>query len=305
MSLVLAGLVLPCAATAGPWVMPPGTLWVKAGFLHWSGDEEFAGNFDRNLSLTPPREVGDRKPFDDSTGGEFTTSIAYLYAVYGVVEGLQVSAYVPHQWLSFEDTSFRGESQGIGDPIIGVRYAPVQWVDGWSFALAGEIKIPTGELPAEFTVIPLSEGQFDWTTGLSVGYSAIPRLMVSVDLGYQVRFPFVDDDAGRDVKPGNAFIFAGEVQGEPVLGWFLKTTLRGSLTDGREERSGSGIVALEGRRRIVEAWFSTYVQLFRLMGLDPSGDGLGIDASYVVPLAGEDYPAGYRFDVGLAWQQSF
>ncbi len=298
-------LLLSSTASAGPWVLPARTLWVKLGFSHWSGDEEFAGIFDRDLSLQPPRDVGDRKPFDDSTGGEFTTSIAYVYAAYGIVDGLQASLYLPHQWLSFEDTSFVADTRGVGDPIFGLTYAPPLHEQNWGFAFGTQIKIPTSDLPAEFTVLPVSEGQYDLTVLSSIGWAGMPRISLSADLGYRIRFPFVDEEQGRDVKPGNAFIFATEIQGRVLEGLFLKTAVRGSLSDGREGRSGSGIISLESRRRIVEAWFSTYIQLFNLLGIDRSGDGLALDLSFVLPVAGQDYPVGNRFDVGVAWQQTF
>lgn len=303
----LLGLLLfyESSALAGPWVLPARTLWVKLGFSHWSGDEEFAGLFDRDLSLAPPRDVGDRKPFDDSTGGQFATSIAYIYAAYGIVDGLQASVYLPHQWLSFEDTSFIADTRGIGDPIFGLTYAPPLPEQSWAFAFGTQFKVPTSDLPAEFTVLPVSEGQYDLTLLSSIGWTGIPRISLSADLGYRVRFPFVDEEEGRDLKPGNAFIFATEIQGRIVNGLFLKSAVRGSLSDGRESRSGSGIVSLESRRRIVEAWFSTYVQLFSLLGIDRSGDGLALDVSFVMPLAGQDYPVGNRLDIGLAWQQTF
>lgn len=265
--------------------------------MSWSADQKFVGIFDRNPAQGI--ELGDRVAFDPSTGGRMDTTQIAATAIYAPLTRLAVGAYFPFlQLVQFEDSTFVSTTRGPGDlrSWLGWQVTPDRIDVGTTLRLRA--KFPMSTLPVEFETIPLSEGQLDVTAEQETTWAPLPRLHFGLRTSVTSRRPFRDAD--RVIKPGDEAEAALSVGGAPVAPIWLSAELTSLWSTGSEDRSGPGAVTLRDRRQFQDARVSMYVKFGQWIA--PALSGLAIDASVVVPLAGQDYPAGWSWSAGVAWE---
>jgi hypothetical protein len=158
------------AAFAGPWTKQSGEFYVKLGESVYSADAF------RNA--------------DGETieGTEYLSATTFVYAEYGVLDGLHIQTYVPLLYARNRvfDESFT--DFGLGDASIAVQVSPLKLPLPTSLRL--DAKVPLyGEPPfgPDAAYIPArGDGQVDLTAWLSAGAGTASYYFFA-DVGYQHR----------------------------------------------------------------------------------------------------------------------
>lgn len=275
---------------------PAGRLWIGASYTRWAADKTYAGIFDRNLRNDI--ELGDPIDFDPSTGGEFETTSFGLNVRFSPHERVQAGVFMPvWQITTFRDSTFESTSRGTGDIWSFVSWELFRG-DRAATAVALQVKTPTTSLPREFETVPLSEGQFDVAIEHSSTWNPVAPLYLTLNTLLRHRFPFKDAD--RELKPGDEAEIGFGV-GVAATDWlWLEARYDVLASAGFQDRSGTGAVSLADRRRIQTTSIGAYTEFGRFIA--DAVDGLAVDLRVTVPVTGQDYPIGWTYTAGLAWQ---
>lgn len=292
-----ASIGMAASAWAGPWTTPPGTARVGVMASHWQADERFVG-VPNDIGHAP----GERAPSlsSDVEGANLTYQQLALNLAVGVLEGVELTAFVPYVRADYEDANELLQTDGLGDVLVGANWRVLDPV-----AFGVELKIPVAEVETAAR-LPVSEGQFDlafWQrTGAAFGWHG----WASLDLGYRVRFSRDLDDSERAVKPGNEFVARGGGGWRPGASWdwnWLAVTL---VVDGLFGQDGEDIAFPDDdekidilplkRRELVE------LQTGLLFG---PWNELSVSATYAHPVYGLNYPAGPRVLLSVDYAFAF
>lgn len=295
-ALVLTG-VFPERARADGFVAPKGTIWLKAGYRHWSADRTFAGPADYKPDGSV--ELGDPVKFDSREGGEVELNAFEVQAEYVPIPRLVIGTYMPvFQGVRFQNANFVTETQGTGDirPYVGYQITPSEGVA--STTLYVRPKIPTTPIDTSFLSAPLSEGQFDLGFEQVTTWKPFPKLQFTGATLFRYRFPGTFPDSGEGYKPGNETVVRAIVGGAPVRTLWLKGGYRGLWSTGWENREEPG-----PERSTFRAYQQVLGGAYWNFGafLGGPADGLAVDLSASWPFTGRDYPQGLTWAAGLAW----
>jgi hypothetical protein len=199
--LALLGLALLAApAEAGPWAAGKGRLYAKLSLQHL-----------RSRTLAAP----DGTLFDIPL---FTKDDAFLYAVYGLSDGLTLVANVPAYRVSDlrDEPDELGREAGVGDVQLGLQ-AQLGRRGAWVFAARGTVQLPTGDETRAGGLLPTGSGVWEGEGVLGAGRSFLGgRIYGFAEAGHMVR--------GGGLRDG--FVYAAQVgwnAGERlVLAWNLR-----------------------------------------------------------------------------------
>lgn len=296
----VAGVLFSSSTFASGFVAPEGTIWMKVDYSRWTADSKFAGLFDRDLRNGV--DLGDRIPFDSSTGGEFESdSIALSFNVVPLARW-EIGGYIPFwQRSKFSDLAFSTVTTGTGDFRFYTGYQ-IANLENVATTVRAHVKIPTTTLPTEFDSVPLSEGQYDVAIEQTTTWA--PASALHLTLGTLIRKRFAFTDENRELKPGDEAELTFEVGGSPLISnLWIKAGYRGLWSTGNEDRSSQGAVTLSERRIVHELNVGAYVEWGSWIG--ESLRGLAVDGGFVHAFDGTDFPAGPSWSVGLAYSNQF
>jgi hypothetical protein len=297
-------LLAPALASAATFTIGDGfsqdvgVVWSKVSYISWRADERFAGTSERDL--TRGVELGERVPFDRALGGQLRTRSLYVNLLVAPVEDLEIGVdFAPYQYLRFENDNTVSTSAGTGDIWSHAAYELLS-TNNAATKLGLQFKIPTTSIPRDEFTVPLSEGQYDLAVEHATTYMPVDKLHLTVQTALRHRFP--GDDNGAKFKPGNEAQFGFKVGGAPISRVWLKGGYETLWASGWESRGGRGAVSTEDKRILHEINGAAYVKVGDLM--TPALSGLALDAWLEYPVAGQNLPAGLKWSVGLAWQES-
>ncbi|RMG21269.1 MAG: hypothetical protein D6729_01110 [Deltaproteobacteria bacterium] len=204
---LLAVILVPGLASAGPWTKGPRSGYVKVGVNTFASDRyvDARGN---------PVENAHYLAFDAAT-----------YFEWGLAKGLHAQGYVPFQFATQRfDDGREGAAVGLSDTLLALQYSP----PSLPFPLAGrlEVKLPFYSVSNTVEDPSLGDGQVDLTLWLSAGGSAAdPPVFGYVELGYRHRTEiFFGTNPGT--SPGDGLALFAQA------GWMLFGRLLVSVTAG-------------------------------------------------------------------------
>lgn len=271
-------LILSAAgeAVAGAWTLGRGRVWTKLSYYTYSATERFAGA--DCFSCRP----GDRVPYNFN--GEAGSTAIFFDLWWGLTNRLDLqtqASYYPS--VSFDDAIDDRNSNGIGDVRFGAKFRVLDGPVVTSVKVLA--KAPLGGFPIDAELVPVGEGQWDFDFVAQFGHSFYPLpAYANINIGYRLRARNTD----TDIKPGNEGLFQAEF-GYGVTHWLM---LKGFLDVTRGGRNKFGdLVIRDSQRRI------TYLSPVLLIFPDKNTI---IEASFLYPVAGRNFPAGTVFSIGVA-----
>ena len=300
LAAMFAALGLPSPASADGFVEPKGFVWTEIGYRIWSADETFAGPNARDLSGGV--ELGDRVPFDSTTGGRMRMQALEAQLVAVPWSRIRLGLYMPLlQQVRFQNTNFETTTTGTGDirPSVGYQVTP-EGLDA-ATTLHLRAKIPTTTRSLDAASVPLSEGQFDLAIDQTTSWAPVDRLHLTLRTMFRYRAPGKLPTSGERYKPGDETVVEARIGGRPVRTLWLEAGYRGLWSTGWEQRA-SGTAGRTEFRMVQEVTGSIYWNWGNLIG--GAVDGGALDLSVAWPWTGRDYPAGPTFAAALAWDFS-
>jgi hypothetical protein len=252
------------------WPAPRHRLWLQAGLYHHRTSTKFASG--RDCFQCQP---GDRIPYDPFNQGKSIATYSFVQGAYGLTSRLSLMFHLPYASISFNDRLRERKSQNLADVRFGAKWN--FWQKGLVASLVVSAKAPTGEFAISSEIVPIGEGQWDASGAIALGKSFFPLpVYAGVSGGYVLRFRHSE----TEVKPGNEWIFLGEIGGQvsPWLGWRAKA-------DG-----------LIGENWRIEDFLlpATARRIFYLTGAATITPRTGMELEFVYryPVTGRNYPTG-------------
>lgn len=191
----LAGYV--SAANAGPWTRKQGHGFVQLGFSTLGYNKIYD-------------DGGDKQP----VFGDARDNVVQLFAEYGLLDDLTLTAAVPFKFLSFTPThsllaplQSKATNNGIGDIDLAVRYKLFDEA-GYVFANAIQFGVPAGD-SKDPNGLWIGDGEFNVMLRVAVGKSFYPDdYYISGDLGYNFRGRGFSNEFLYNVEFGYGFFDA-------------------------------------------------------------------------------------------------
>lgn len=173
-SILLTATFLLAAPTAhaGPWTKSSGEFYAKIGEGFYSAD----------AFRTSDGEL--------ISGTDYASATTYLYAEYGILDGLHLQTYIP---LVAARNKFSHESHsdlGLGDASFSIQASPLKLALPTAIRLEAKVPMYSGDRSPDTPAGTPGRGdaQLDLTAWISAGggFSSIP-LYLYADIGYQYR----------------------------------------------------------------------------------------------------------------------
>jgi hypothetical protein len=209
--LFLLMLVPSALRASGPFILPEGK-----GFIHIYGGAGRTGNY-FNIN-------GTIKPFD-SLETAFTATLFGVSFDYGLLSGLELNIDVPIGYFRVSSVS-KFPDRSIFSPVyygIGATYQLTN--NGFFSSISSMLKIPPGfhrgiyDDPAHPSF--LSDGYFQLTTGLNLGYAA-PEVWIKGGVAYN----------WRDEEPLDEIVYQAEIGFSRVEGTGIFVGTNGVISTG-------------------------------------------------------------------------
>ena len=278
---LLLAVPLTGIATAGPWTLPAGRLYLKTAVAYHNTDRRFCTVQDARspaFCAAGCAHAGDRAPFDPFTAGRSEA--------WGIRDGLEIAVQIPLYRLRFTNRADpdRPATTAAGDIRFGsgLRLSNGPVVSAFRIL----VKAPTGRFTRDAEVINVSEGQWDLDLKLSAGGSGGGgQLWWSGMAGYRFR----GDNSDLEIELGDEWLARLE-GGVHLTGTIAaKTSLDWARSD-RPVLRASGR-SLPWRR---ERWAATPSVLVAVH------ERFTLEGAVEVPVSGRDGPAGAVFLAGGA-----
>lgn len=288
-TLVLA----PSSVFAGGFVSKKGSVFVKTAFQSWTADKVFAGKLQTNSELGI--ELGDKAPYDQTKGGEFTSQHISMSANYVPIDRLQLDLFLPVLQIStFKDQAFESNTVGLGDLYVGAGYQVLKFETvGTTVNL--KTKIPLAPPNEDQTSIPLSTGQFDFTAEQQTSWAAKPALQFTFRTLYRYRLSASGESQEYDYR--DEFELGFEMAGSPVDALWLKLGASSCFALGSDDPTTTDRTE-NNDDQIHDIYLGAYYNIGKFI---PFAPGLALDAVVTVPYAGLDYPRGLTWNAGFAY----
>lgn len=273
------------AAVAGPWTLAPGAVYVRLTGSTEATDEYFCPGHetDARSDCSP----GERTSFDPVNGGHWEYRGLSADLLWGAAPQVTLGLSGSVADARYDDRAGKRRTTGFGDTYASAQYAFSAWPV--ASAIMVRVKAPTGESPADPTLIPLSEKQWDVESTFSIGRSFWPRPAYAyVEGGYRYRAPTSGEDPERDL--GDEIPFRAEAGATLARVLSLRSRVEGFV--GRTGTTGPDSATVKTpRRAIVSVVPSIALALAR---------GSEAEVAVSFPLAGRAYPASTTLRVALA-----
>ena len=269
-ALLLAITAPPAAAQ---WTQGGiGRVWVKtAVFTQQTGTRfNFEGRRDTTWGLT---------------NGQADSRAVFTDIIIGLHPKLDLWIQIPYLNLSFTSPAESLNSSGFGDVRGWIRWQ-VTTLNGGRTPISIRVgaKAPLGFSPLEAQRIPLGEGQWDLELFGEVGHSFWPvPAYAGIWLGYRARFA----DSQKLWDPGGKYVYLVESGVNPTSGTLLKVTLDGFV----------------GRKWIVErirVQTARKITTLQVGAAVRAREPVWLEGGIRIPLAGQEFPAGNQFVIGLS-----
>ncbi len=285
---VLGALVWPAErAHASAWNEGAGALRVGLGYGGIASGTQFAPGDVHGWTgpLCPePVEAGDRSPYSCVTGGRFHMHTLQLELAAGLTRWLTLEGTLPVVVdAGFSDDLGSTTARGIGDIRFGVRLGGTS--GPWALAGVLRAKAPTGPVALLDRDVPVGEGQWDLEPGIAAGVSLWPRGWIEIHQALRLRFR----NARSGVDSGDEWV--GSVGGGVTPLRWLAITAQAEWSLAAPDRDAFGLTR-PGRKLL-----QTRVGL----ALAPT-DAWWIHATVALPIAGQRWPAGPGWFVGVAYR---
>lgn len=180
--LTAAFLIAVPTAQAGPWTKSTGEYYAKLG----------EGFYSANAFRTASGEL--------ITGTDYFSATTYLYAEYGLLDGLHLQTYIPFLAAQNQFSNQTYSDRGLGDASFALQASPLKLALPTAFRLEAKIPMYSGDRsPNTPGGVPgRGDAQVDFTAWLSAGggFSSIP-LYLYADVGYQYRSQLTFSDTPR------------------------------------------------------------------------------------------------------------
>ncbi len=180
--LTAASILTTPAVQAGPWTKSTGEFYAKVGEGFYSAD----------AFRTADGEL--------ISGTNYFSATTYLYAEYGLLDGLHLQTYIPFLAAQNKFSNQTFSDRGLGDASIALQASPLKLALPTAFRLEAKIPMYSGDRsPNTPGGVPgRGDAQVDITAWLSAGggFSSIP-LYLYADVGYQYRTQLTFSDTPR------------------------------------------------------------------------------------------------------------
>ena len=180
--LLSASILSASPALAGPWTKSTGEFYAKLG----------EGMYSADAFRTADGEL--------ISGTNYFSATTYLYAEYGLLDGLHLQTYIPFLAAQNKFANETFSDRGLGDASIAIQYSPLKLAMPTAFRLEAKIPMYSGDRsPNTPGGVPgRGDAQLDFTAWLSAGggFSSIPLYMYA-DIGYQYRSQLTFSDTPR------------------------------------------------------------------------------------------------------------
>ena len=264
---ILLAIALPQQAQAGAWAQAQGKYYIKLSGISYSAKDHFNAEGDKEpLS-----------PMDD----RFNADQVFLYAEYGALNRLTITAQGNWGELVSKNTQGRNSTRGTGDWDIGLKY---QSVDA-PVVLSPYIGLKLPIVYDDSDNPSLGTGDIDIEAKLLAAKSLHPApVYIGAELGYRLRGgPF-----------SNQIPYSFEVGVTPHKKLFIKTYLLGTNTLIGD--SGFGPAMNSMSTQVSEGDFTKW----GLSGAVQLHGPLWLDLLYETIFAGKNIGAGSSFGLGLS-----
>lgn len=189
--ILIIGNVFLCKVSAqSGWVREKGEYFLKLSYGSFSSDVYYD-----TLGLIVP------------TVESFSQQNIFLYSEYGIAKSLALTV----NWAPWKANRYGATNwvQGIGDPILEVKYAlPLPFVA--SLGIAAEIPIGNANLvaqdqtdPQKFYILPTGDGEWNVISTLALSYSLDPEpAYIQGFIGYNYRTGYQGIDFQNQFRYG-------------------------------------------------------------------------------------------------------
>lgn len=261
---------------AGAWTLGRKRVWAKLSYYTYSAERRFAG---ADCFGCQP---GDRIPYNFN--GEAGSTAIFLDLWWGLSHRLDLQvqgSYYPS--VSFNDDVDDRDSDGIGDFRFGAKFLLLESPVVTSVKVVA--KAPLGDFPIDAELVPVGEGQWDIDFLAQFGRSLWPLPgYANLGIGYRLRAR----NRETDIKPGNEWLIQAEF-GYGLRRWLM---LKGRLDITYGARNEFAQLKIRGSERRI-TYLSPSVLLF-------PETNTTIEAGFLYPLAGRNFPAGTVFTIGVS-----
>jgi hypothetical protein len=173
---------------AGPWTKSQGEYYVKLG---------------ESLYLADAYRNSEGQVV---TGADYLSATSFVYAEYGLLDGLHIQAFVPLLYAKNTVAAGSFTDLGVGDATLGLQMSPLKLAIPTSIRLEAKIPMYTSQTTATGQTPARGDAQLDATLWLSGG-AGNASVYGYLDVGYQHRTQLGWDElAGGPFSDGLVYI---------------------------------------------------------------------------------------------------
>jgi hypothetical protein len=306
-------LLLPAAASAGPWTRDPGSFYIQAGYSYLAARKLYLPTFTPPPGFDNTINVFCPKPAPGQPDCQYIQHLVNFYAEFGVVKRW-LTLVLDAQLARINRLENQGRTQGLGDWTFGVWTGLV--VKPVRLAFAATVGIPLGDRrptagpgadpSAEATArsLPTGDGEWDVDLRLSLGYSFGGKTLwplrhyIIAEAGYWVRSGRYINNRLESTRFNDAFVYRGEFGVQ--LPWFFLDRFWFAAKVNGVESFATGTSASQGATGLGQG--VTYA-VVGAQGAFRIWKGLGVYGGFERPVRGRSIAIGNFARFGIYYQR--